>query len=72
MRLHCGEVVGNNVKHGVVGLRFVVLAHEVVHAEQVGEFGLGHRDFRSLVLSHEYVIRAVEATFFEEFADEES
>lgn len=72
MRLTDDEEVGNNVEHSVEGLRPIVVANQVVKAKEICELGLGHGNLGPLVLSHENVVGPVEATLFEEFANEEA
>lgn len=72
LRLHNTKEVGNDIEHCVKSLAFVVLSHKSLHAKQIGQFGLGHCDLRSLILSHKYIVSAIEAALFEEFADQEA
>ena len=68
---HTGEVVGDDVEHGIEGLGLAVGADERLHAQETCKLILGHGDFGSLIFHHEDVIGAIEATFLEELTNEE-
>ena len=68
---HLSKEIWNQVKHGPEGLALGILSHEVIQAEEVSEFGLGHDNLRSGILLHEHVIGLVHLVHFEELSNKE-